>query len=703
MVMLGNTIRLMKNINKRTLLTRGMAVPLVVIIVSVIIILIFSISKTGNDYYRFAVSEVKALKIEQFISAFLNETSSHLNYEINQPEGDKLTEIRDAFLNLDSGSAGKDVSSMIFTSSFRDLYSDSLKDIANSLKIDFNSFVQNNITATIAKFDSLKVPKRMNLDSKEKKLVLKVSARVSYMGIERENGIRFMMKIVRINLPVLSKFTLFVKNSYQETYNNNSNFKGLGYNVALGVDGKLKSLKSKKYIAPLILNNGGKSTPVKDRGKIFLGGSTSASQKIIVKLVEESSKFDSDDGKCPYSNIIECGSSKSLARERRGIKKTVPQGDVSFFYFGFGSHLTYTILTLFKLDDIFKTNKFGKLVAESGIKDLSLNPNTFAQCAPLLLFGDNLTSRPTMVYGNVWRSFVRICEHHIHGSSGLLYYLAKGDDPNRPHNNNFPKTDPRDFYIDPDTITGTHGGFLFNNLTSKKYEDYMSTVVTEPYSSDKKINSSQDFKDPDVVDTGSSRFDLQYYNYSDFHKKHGKTGEKNEWKKGLESRICMEFETENEFKMCCIHGKKILISNGIIRINGDLDLTKKNVSVLTNCMKAIVIVNGDIKLPSIKRKSPGATLTFIANPVYNSSGSYKRGGNIQIVGNYLDASLVSWNEKENVMSFDTTPCKIKGSLALWKLNIKNFMNKKSVNLTYDPNLRQRKYFFSFLPQTDGVW
>jgi len=681
-----------------------MAVPLVIIIVSVIIILIFSVSKTGTDYYRFAVSEVKALKIEQFISAFLNETSSHLNYEINDPEGNKLSEIKEAFLKLESGSAGKDVTNMIFSSSFKDLYSDSIKEIAKALKIDFNSFVKNNVTATIAKFNSLEVPKRMNMDLKEKKLILKISAKASYMGIERENGIRFMMKIVRINLPVLSKFTLFVKNSYQESYNNNSSFKGLGYNVALGIDGKLKSLKSKKNVAPLILDNGSKSTPAKNRGKIFLGGGASASQRIIVKLVEESSKFDSDDGKCPYSNIVECGSNKSLARERRGIKKVVPQGDVSFFYFGFGSHLTRgKILTQFKLDDIFKTKKFPKLVAECGINDLSLNPNTFGQCAPLLLFGDSLTSRPTQVYGNVWRSFVRICEHHIHGSSGLFYYLAKGDDPKSPHNNNFPKSDPRDFYVDPDTITGMHGGFLFNGFTNKKYENYMSKVIINPYSSDNKINSSLDFKDPDVVEKGSDKFDLQYYNYSDFHKKHGKTGEKTEWAKGLESRICMEFDSEDEFKMYCLSGKKLLIPNGIVRINGDLDLTKKNTGFLTNCLKAIVIVNGDIKLPSIKRKSPGATITFIANPVFKSSGDYIKGGKIKILGNSLDASLVSWYEKEDALSFDTTPCKIKGTLALWKLNIKNFMNTKPVNLSYDPITRQKKYFFSFLPQRDGVW
>jgi len=300
-----------------------------------------------------------------------------------------------------------------------------------------------------------------------------------------------------------------------------------------------------------------------------------------------------------------------------------------------------------------------------------------------------------------------LCEYHIHGTSGVLYYLAKGDHPEPPHVGNS-SIKPRDCYIDINELMNEKADSYFNSLTRLKYSDYMSTVSVTPYSADGNLNKSNQYKDSDVGASTEKPFDLNNYNFVDFDGRlNSKATPENDWKNGLGLRICGFYDSEEEFKKDTLNGGTLTVKSGVVLVNGDLDLTKnqdgKVISKIENQSKCIIVVKGDLKLPNMIKKEETSIISFICVPVYKDK-VYKGGGRIKLYGNRIEATLVTWLEHAGAIEFNALPCTIKGTLALWKLGLKrNFIKTKSIKVLYDRNTLENSYYFSFLPSRGSVW
>ncbi|MCK5684643.1 hypothetical protein KAJ27_10995 [bacterium] len=677
---------------------RGMAIPVVVTIIVVIIILVFAMSKTGTNYYRFAVSEIKALKIERFLDAFLQETTAHLRTMMNSTSDDSLKNIKKEFLNLpaNGSSPSSTIKPLIFKAEFIALYSKTLKDLAKELELNFSSFIADNVEAEIISSEALPVPKYMKPDSKEKKSVLKITAFAKHKGVERQKWIKFRLKIIRITLPVISKFTLFVKDSLNEPNQFSSTIKGLGYNFAYGHSGKVYATSGNSGLnRALILDNDPNDNLALDkRGMIYLGdgsGHNNVSDRTMIRLVDEEDYFDAEEGKCPQANIWEVTINNALYDDhltggRRGYKKLSEAGSVFVYALGFSDYLSRNdILTQYSLKNFLKPSEFNSLKLECFQPDLEFN--TMNRCAPMLLFGSMTNKSPTVVYGNAYRTYLRLTDYDRHNTI-CMYQKKTGNQP-------------RDFLVVESTNQTGNSSTWFSASTKLLFDDYIPTVVVQPYSGDKTLNKADTYSDSDT----DSGFDLFYYNYSDFQKTSQRSSaDETEYKKGLDKRVCMEYFTQDDFKNSCLVGNELHVRYGVIKVRGDLDLTSNSYTSLKNVYRCIIIVTGKLTLPSIFKKTDEATVTFIAALNDNISDS----GKIVASGTNINASLMTWRNDSTNIQFNSSTG-IRGSLILQKIFLKEKLTSSSISLKYDPALSgdpttgEKDYFFSFLPNWEGVW
>lgn len=655
---------------------RAIAVPVVITLVVVILITIFSLSRTSTDFYRLAVTEIKSVYIENFISGFFQETALHMNRMLNDPEDSVLGDLRAKLTDLSSGnSLAIDITPLLLNTGFKASYSATLKDMAEKMDLHFNAFLDD-VRVTVDAAESIPVPKKMNVDPKEKKISFTMTAKATYMNVTREKGEVLFMKTVRITLPVLSKFTGFIKTADHKLTSGDGN----GFNRCTGDSGYL--LYNNAKCPGVILHNGHSETDLTKRGKVYIGNNSS--NRVILRLAEEKDLPTSNAGNTPFSSIEECNIKTGVTVDKRGILRNCHKGSINSYYRGFGK--SFSPARIFNdyntdINGFFHPPDISALKTECGIDDLNITAtaNNLDSCSGLLISGINGKLSQTEAYGNVYCAFVRIST--LKGAEALHYVAKTG-------------STPRDYYFVSDSTS-------FNNTTSFKYDTIMSTIYSYPSSHDRQIRGAGVYTDSDTA----AGFSLADYCYADMKEFRAGTADTDGYKNGVEIRTCMNYKNEAAFRLANLVRKNseadMNIRYGIVKVNGDLDLTfNGNVSRVYNHARSIIIVTGALKLPVIKKKTVYATCTFIVN-----KGVTFVGGNDNV-----EASIVCWEPSQNNLDVITIPFTLKGLLAVEQLHLEdNFLKVsssspiKNFDVEFDPQCSKNVYYFSCLPKRGHVW
>ena len=417
-------------------------------------------------------------------------------------------------------------------------------------------------------------------DPLEKLLIIEVKARGEYRALSRTLSESREILVQSDLLPLLSKFTLFVKEP--ET----SDATNPGYNLfANDINGKPDTVNApadKNYL-PLVLYNHGEtlaklSYDLEDNGWIYLGGN----QDVQLNLT---SGADYQYGQYfHFYDFLEADQSKQAA--------FINDAPPSFFnstysydgknYEFFLKHVIYGYFTIDAGSPAGSMNKNSML-------DRYLGDGTTMRSSVLHLYGSAICPSPTRVFGRVYQSYpiysgVTVDVDGDKKRDGLLTLLPAiedGDFSSLVTKTQIPSSIANltnksvDIQIDTDNVTYEK---MFGDEST--YQDYMSTVIdSEPY------NRSIDYmmaKGEFPPKTHVLDEDNDYPNDGAEVKLEVETnGKSSSYFAGdladiesdhLKSRSFLHFATSEEFKKACLNGSTLTLNNQVYVKSGQLEL-----------------------------------------------------------------------------------------------------------------------------------
>ena len=420
-------------------------------------------------------------------------------------------------------------------------------------------------------------------DPLEKLLTIEVKARGEYRGLSRTLSESREILVQSDLLPLLAKFTLFVKEP--ET----SDGTNPGYNLfANDINGKPDTVNAKgdKNYLPLVLYNHGEtlaklSYDLEDNGWIYLGGN----QDVQLNLT---SGADYQYGQYfHFYDFLEADQSKQAAF----INDDPPSFFTSTYsydgknYEFFLKHVIYGYFTIDAGSPAGSMNKNSML-------DRYFGDGTTMRSSVLHLYGSAICPSPTRVFGQVYQSYpiysgVTVDIDGDKKRDGLLTLLPAIEDgefslldQKAQIPNSISNLTNKSASIEIDTDNVTYEKMFGDEYT---YQDYMSTVIdSEPY------NRSVDYmmaKGEFPPKTHILDEDNDYPNDGDDVKLEVETNGKSSTyfsgdlddieSEDLKGRTFLHFATADEFKKACLDGSTLYLSNQVYIKSGQLELPDK--------------------------------------------------------------------------------------------------------------------------------
>ena len=512
-------------------------------------------------------------------------------------------------------------------------------------------------------------------DPLEKRLSIEVRAGGEYRGLSRTLTEVREVLVQSDLLPLLSKFSLFVKEPEK------SDSTSPGYNVyANDINGKPDTVNApgdKNYL-PLVLYNHGDtlaklSYDLDENGWVYLGGN----QDVQLNLT---SGADYQYGQYfHFYDFLEADQSKQAAfindEPPSFFNSTYSYNGTNYEFF-----LKHVIYGYFTID---AGNPAGSM-NKNGMLDRYFADGTTMRSSVLHLYGSAICPSPTRVFGQVFQSYpiysgVTVDVDGDKKRDGLVTLLPAIDDGEFSAANtkaqipsSISNLTNKSASIEIDTATVNYENMFGDEST---YLDYMSTLIdSEPYNrsidymmAKGEFPPKSHFLDEDTDypnDGGNVKLEVETNGYKTTYF----SGDLDDIDSShLKGRSFLHFDSADAFKAACVKGSTLSLNNQVYVKSGELELPD-NLQVEKG---GVIICEDSIKFDGITCQD-GERLALVSlqgNITSNFANSSET--------NPAEVSLVALNGRVGSTE-KLHPFCIKGTVAAKELNPKDFQAGGSI-------------------------
>ena len=633
---------------------KGNVTIILIGIISVMILMTMALSKRMTSHTQLLMLSDYTQISRYFLESYVGDVMQNMRYEITNPDSALSQEI---YKDIDN------IKEQELRDKFYKNPSPKLKELATELKIDCDykpevkivdpeSYINDNPddpnTSTNEGDGNLKYPDGIDPGKnlgKEKKGLIRIICKCKFNNRDYKLEVKYPFSVVFRMTPVIKDFMLFVENMNEEQKDTED-----GINILLAEETKYSdTLRKGTYgltggAKPFILlqpldqykyNNPGAS------GKVYLGASD---KPVYINLAGGSYTSDinetfllstKDLGIATKAQILDLVPFLPLPTDRYNGKwlslpgTAVPiknSQEAKMSAMGFSSMVEDAFLdsgSSWHLDHFIKDSDDWKLV-KAGESSLS---KALSYASALKLYGLNGDIAVREIYGNVFARYLILTFWYPNRtvvSGEPLYYDKNRSIDQIPQKlmlrvqgeNRYIKFEPLDEendYYDPGVtykffMSRIMSGYDWSNYTGSaedKENDFAPMNIGNDTTQERAILTELEFQPQDGFSIKSS----SDFKFNDFGEKwFGYSQTENGDLSPIEERIGRAYSNQDKFfeavgydKNASKDSKQNFKVNGVVFVNGDLDLSNGMILDSSSCSGGVVLVNGKITLGNIFR------------------------------------------------------------------------------------------------------